>query len=99
MARKPPRVEAAAQGRAEPRSRLGTIYETMQDVVAFLADYACELNTRFSSRHLVEDKSLVRASGPIRHQKDRKEDHIPATLRHLEATWSKSAYQGSMACT
>ncbi len=76
--------------------RYKKLYETIQDFVAFLADYACDLDTRFSSRNLVEDKSLVRASGPVWHQKDREAGHIPAKLRHLdtEATWSKSAYQG-----
>jgi hypothetical protein len=46
--------------------------------------------------HLYEDKSLFKAHGPVWHQSDRQEGHIPEKLRHLDtdATWSKSGYHG-----
>ena len=76
--------------------RYKKLYQTLQDFLAFLADYATDLDPVFSNQHLVEDKSLFRALGPVWHQRDRKAGRIPAKLRHLDtdATWSKSAYQG-----
>ncbi len=76
--------------------RYKQLYETIQAFVAFIGQYATELDPTFSSVHLVEDKSLFKALGPVWHQSDRKEGRIPDKLRHLDtdATWSKSAYQG-----
>jgi len=76
--------------------RFKQLYETIQAFVAFIGQYATELDSAFSSVHLVEDKSLFKAMGPVWHQSDRKEGRIPDKLRHLDtdATWSKSAYQG-----
>jgi len=76
--------------------RYKQLYETIRAFIAFIGQYVAELDPAFSSEHLVEDKSLFKALGPVWHQSDRKEGHIPDKLRHLDtdATWSKSAYQG-----
>lgn len=76
--------------------RYKTLYEAVQEFVLFIGTYAPELSERFSQAHLVEDKSLFKALGPVWHQSDRKEGRIPEKLRNLDtdATWSKSAYHG-----
>lgn len=76
--------------------RYKQLYETICAFIAFIGQYVTELDPAFSSAHLVEDKSLFKALGPVWHQSDRKEGRIPDNLRHLDtdATWSKSAYQG-----
>lgn len=69
----------------------------MQAFVAFLGHFGEDLEAvAFSSRHLVEDKSLFKAQGPVWHRSDREKGRIPEGLRNLDtdATWSKSAYQG-----
>ena len=72
------------------------LYEVVQRLVAFVSQDAADLDERFSSAHLIEDKSLFKALGPVWHQSDRKAGRIPAKLRNLDtdATWSKSGYQG-----
>lgn len=59
-------------------------------------DPAPELAPELEGLHLVEDKSLFKACGPVWHQKDRLAGSIPVGLRHLDtdASWSKSAYHG-----
>lgn len=76
--------------------RYKALYETVQDFVLFISAYAAALDASFSREHLVEDKSLFKALGPVWHQADRKEGRIPEKLRHLDtdATWSKSGYHG-----
>ncbi len=76
--------------------RYKSLYRTLEQLVAFTAEFAIDLDEAFSNHHLVEDKSLFKAKGPVWHQKDRKEGHIPPELRGLdtEASWSKSGYQG-----
>lgn len=76
--------------------RYKQLYETLQSFAPFLGAYASDLEPALSQDHLVEDKSLFKALGPVWHQADRKEGRIPDKLRHLDkdATWSKSAYQG-----
>jgi hypothetical protein len=76
--------------------RYKTLYETLQELTIFISEYASLMSEVFSQAHLVEDKSLFKALGPVWHQKDRKAGRIPAKLRHLdtEASWGKSAYQG-----
>lgn len=76
--------------------RYKQLYDTLQDFVAFLGQYAQQLDKQFSQANLVEDKSLFKALGPVWHQKDRQADHIPDKLRNLDtdASWSKSGYQG-----
>ena len=76
--------------------RYKALYPILQDFVAFLAQYAEDLDPAFDSRELYEDKSLFKAQGPVWHQSDRQAGRIPPGLHHLdtEATWSKSAYHG-----
>lgn len=76
--------------------RYKALYETVQQLIAFISQYITDLDEHFSLEHLIEDKSLFKALGPVWHQSDRKAGRIPAKLRHLDtdATWSKSGYQG-----
>jgi len=76
--------------------RYRALYERVQEFVLFIGEYAPELDEQFSQAHLVEDKSLFKALGPVWHQSDRKAGRIPQKLRKLDAdaTWSKSAYHG-----
>jgi hypothetical protein len=76
--------------------RYKALYEVVQEFVLFIGQYAPELDEQFSQAHLVEDKSLFKALGPVWHQSDRKAGRIPEKLRKLDtdATWSKSAYHG-----
>ena len=84
----PPRITVSRRYKA--------LYGTIQAFVAFLGEDAVALAPAFSSAHLVEDKSLFKAQGPVWHQRDRAANHIPDKLRHLDtdATWSKSGYHG-----
>ena len=74
--------------------RYKALYPILQDFIAFVGQYAEDLGPAFASRELYEDKSLIKAQGPVWHQSDRKADRIPPELHHLDtdATWSKSAY-------
>jgi len=76
--------------------RYKALYPILQDLVAFIAQYAADLAPAFDSRELYEDKSLFKAQGPVWHQSDRQVGRIPPGLHHLdtEATWSNSAYHG-----
>jgi hypothetical protein len=76
--------------------RYRRLYPVLQDFIAFLGQYAEDVDPAFDSRELYEDKSLFKAQGPVWHQSDRLAGCIPAGLRHLDtdATWSKSAYHG-----
>lgn len=74
--------------------RYKQLYETIQQFMAFVGQYAPDLDARFRREHLIEDKSLFKALGPVWHQSDRKAGRIPDKLRHVDpdATWSKSGY-------
>lgn len=76
--------------------RYKALYDVVQEFVLFIGQYAPDLDEQFSQAHLVEDKSLFKALGPVWHQSDRKKGRIPEKLRKLDtdATWSKSAYHG-----
>ena len=76
--------------------RYKTLYQAVQDFIAFLGRDAETLDERFESHNLFEDKSLFKANGPVWHQSDRKAGRIPDNLRALDtdATWSKSGYHG-----
>lgn len=76
--------------------RYKKLYEPLQEFTIFVSEYASLMSELFSQAHLVEDKSLFKALGPVWHQKDRQAGRIPANLRHLDtdASWGKSAYQG-----
>ncbi len=76
--------------------RYKALYQPLQGFTIFVSDYVSQLAEQFSRTHLIEDKSLFKALGPVWHQKDRKLGHIPAKLRALDtnAAWGKSGYQG-----
>ena len=76
--------------------RYKALYATLCEFVRFIAEYAPDLDMHFSCQHLVADKSLFKALGPVWHQSDRKVGRIPDRLRNLDtdATWSKSGYHG-----
>jgi len=76
--------------------RYKTLYPVLQAFVQFVGQYAREVDARLRQRHLVSDKSLFKALGPVWHEVDRQAQRIPAKLRHLDtdATWSKSGYHG-----
>lgn len=71
-------------------------YTVVQAFVQFIGQDAAALDTRLRPSHLVEDKSLFKAAGPVWHQSDRKAGRIPAKLRNLDtdASWTKSGYHG-----
>lgn len=76
--------------------RYKVLYQVVQAFILFLGQYAENLDERFDSHDLYEDKSLFKADGPVWHQSDRKAGRVPENLRHLDtdATWSKSGYHG-----
>jgi hypothetical protein len=76
--------------------RYKALYQIVQDFIAFIGQYAENLDACFESRDLFEDKSLFKAQGPVWHQSDRKQNRIPDKLTHLDtdATWDKSGYHG-----
>lgn len=78
------------------RRRYKKLYAVLQQFIAFVGQRAEDLDEAFTRQTLYEDKSLLKAQGPVWHQKDRKEGRIPEGLRHLDtdATWGKSGYHG-----
>lgn len=76
--------------------RYRDLYTVLQAFIQFIGQDAQHLDRRLRQHHLVEDKSLFKAQGPVWHQSDREAGRIPAKLRNLdtEASWSKSAYHG-----
>lgn len=76
--------------------RYKDLYPVLQDFIAFLGQYAEDLDPQCTSQDLSTDKSLFKAQGPVWHQSDRQAGRIPDKLRHLdtEASWSKSGYHG-----
>jgi hypothetical protein len=76
--------------------RYKALYPILQAFIAFLGQYAEDLDERLDGHDLYEDKSLFKASGPVWHQSDRQAGRIPDDLRGLDtdASWSKSAYHG-----
>lgn len=82
------------------RWTLSRRYKQLSNVLAvfivFVGEQASALDEAFQHKHLVEDKSLFKAAGPVWHQSDRKAGRIPEKLRCVDedATWSKSAYHG-----
>ena len=76
--------------------RYKQLYETVQQFAAFIGLYAPSLDECFSHEHMIEDKSLFKALGPVWHQSDRKAGRVPEKLRNLDpdATWDKSGYHG-----
>jgi hypothetical protein len=78
--------------------RYTALYPVVQDVMAFIGQYAEALDPPFDSRDLYTDKSLCKAQGPIWHQSDRLAGRVPEKLRPLDtdASWSKSGYHGGV---
>lgn len=76
--------------------RYKALYDVVRDFIAFLGHYGEALDPRLTSQDLYTDKSLFKAQGPVWHQSDRQEGHVPEKLRHLDtdASWSKSGYHG-----
>jgi hypothetical protein len=76
--------------------RYRALYTMLQAFIQFIGQDAEKLDPRLRQEHLVEDKSLFKAQGPVWHQSDRQAQRIPAKLRHVdtEASWSKSGYHG-----
>jgi hypothetical protein len=76
--------------------RYKSLYPVLQDFLAFLGQYAEDLDPHFTSQDLDTDKSLFKAQGPVWHQSDRQAGRIPDKLRHLDtdASWSTSGYHG-----
>lgn len=77
-------------------TRYKQLYDTLQQFMKFLVPVAGELDEAFRTEHLVEDKSLFKAKGPVWHQSDRKAGRIPDGLHNLDtqASWSRSGYHG-----
>jgi hypothetical protein len=77
-------------------TRYKDLYITLEQFISFIAQYAPQLEEAFCTAHLVEDKSLFKAQGPVWHQSDRQAGRIPDKLRHLDtdASWAKSGYHG-----
>lgn len=76
--------------------RYKALSPVLEVFITFVGEAGSDLGDEFANHHLVEDKSLFKAQGPVWHQSDRKEGRIPEKLRHLDtdASWGKSAYQG-----
>lgn len=76
--------------------RYRELYTMLQAFIQFIGQDAESLDRRLRQHHLVEDKSLFKAQGPVWHQSDREAQRIPERLRNLdtEASWSKSGYHG-----
>lgn len=76
--------------------RYKQLYPVVQAFVQYIGQYADTMDSRFSNKHLVEDKSLFKACGPVWHESDRQAGRIPEKLRRLDrdATWCKSGYHG-----
>ncbi len=76
--------------------RCKRLYDLLQPFVLFVGQNRSGLAEQVDRSHLVEDKSLFKACGPVWHERMRKAGRIPAKLRNLDtdATWSRSAYHG-----
>ena len=76
--------------------RYKALYGVIKAFVLFIGQYAADLSEQFNLAHLIADKSLFKARGPVWHQVDRKAGVVPNRLRNLDtdATWSKSGYHG-----
>ena len=68
----------------------------LQAFTEYIATSSFAKQAGFLQEVVYEDKSLFKAAGPVWHQKDRLNDHLPKGLRGVDktATWSKSGYHG-----
>jgi len=76
--------------------RYKALTPTLQAFTEYIATSAFVREAGFLQAVVYEDKSLFKAAGPVWHQKDRHNDHLPKGLRGVDktATWSKSGYHG-----
>ena len=76
--------------------RYKALYEVIEAFVLFIGQSVADLSEPFHRTHLVIDKSLFKARGPVWHQADRRVGKVPTHLRNLDtdATWSKSRHHG-----
>jgi Transposase DDE domain len=72
------------------------LYPVLQDFIAFLGQYAEDLDPQFTRQDLYTDKSLFKDQEPVWYQSDRQAGRESAQLRHLDtdASWSQSGYHG-----
>ena len=79
---------------------LGRRYKALMPKLKAFTEYIAASRfareTGFLQDIVYEDKSLFKAAGPVWHQKDRTQGHLPEGLRGVDktATWSKSGYHG-----
>ena len=68
----------------------------LQAFTEYVATSHLATEAGFLQEVVYEDKSLFKAAGPVWHQKDRLNDHLPKGLRGVDTTasWSKSGYHG-----
>ena len=68
----------------------------LQAFTEYVATSSFATQAGFLQEIVYEDKSLFKAAGPVWHQKDRINNHLPEGLRGVDetATWSKSGYHG-----
>ena len=64
--------------------RYKRLYELLQLFVLFVGQNRSGLAEQLDQSHLVEDKSLFKARGPVWHERMRKAGRIPPQLRNLE---------------
>ena len=76
--------------------RYKALTPTLEAFTEYIAASSFAREAGFLQEVVYEDKSLFKAAGPVWHQKDRLEGHLPKTLRGVDttATWSKSGYHG-----
>ena len=76
--------------------RYKRLYPVVQALVVFMGQNMATLDERLEGKTVYEDKSLFKACGPVWHESDRRANHVPDRLRHLDrdASWSKSGYHG-----
>ena len=69
--------------------RYKALYGVIKAFVLFIGQYAADLSEQFNLAHLVADKSLFKARGPVWHQVDRKAGvltvYVTSTLMPLGA--------------
>jgi hypothetical protein len=53
-------------------TRYRDLYATLQQSIIFITQYVPQLEETFITAHLVVDKSLFKAQGPVWNQSDRK---------------------------
>ena len=57
--------------------RYKALYQVIEAFVLFISQSVVDLSEQFNRTHLVIDKSLFKARGPVWHQADRKVGKVP----------------------